>query len=306
MKRLSMALLLLAACVGPGDLSGETVGEQFRKALANVDAYCRERRIGPYLDPSDAEYRRKVTLMNCEVLKIKPFDLSAVLATPEGKFAYSIELPAPLDKPRVRRADYRSASEYFKALCEKEDGDHLFSSIAGVESVVALRTAPTGFRHRLGSYSEETLGAKAGGGQPEMLLVQSIGLKAVERRGAEESRRRDDPIAWRRYTVDSTKQAVSPHYGLKYELIPAPTAEVGILWRGTPALDAREEGIIGGELVVIQRSSSKVLAVRRTFTMDEVDLSVTDRVRHTSRSCPGTVITEGYELVSRVLGITGR
>jgi len=299
MKKILIGFLFIAGCASSGGLFGETVGEKFRKALANVDAVCKARKIGPYLDSSDPEYRRKSALTNCDVLKIKPFDLNAVLATPEGKYAYSIQLPPPLNKPRVRRADYGTAEEYFQALCEKEAGDTVFRSAAHAKGVSILRIPPPVNRYRLGSFSEETMVSTGGGPQPELLLIQKMGFEYVERPTRLDEHRQ--PTALRRYTLDPDKPIVFPGYALRFENIPSFSSPFGVLWRGTPQFDSREEGIIGGELIVIDRASNEVFAVRRLFTRDEVDLEQTDRVRYRSHSCPGKVITDGYDLIGRAL-----
>ena len=173
-----------------------------------------------------------------------------------------------------------------------------------VEGVTVLRTAPSGFRSPLGSFSEEVWGAQVGGSTPEFLLLERMGLTFVEREVHASDQKDNGRDTWRRYTVEPGKPAVFPRYGLQYEVVSSPNSDIGIFWRGTPQLDSREDGIMGSELIVIQRSSKKVLAIRRTFTKDEVDLSVSDRVKHASLACPGRVITEGYELVSRVLNTT--
>lgn len=300
-KQFLIGLLLFAGCASSGGLFGETVGERFRKALANVDTFCKKNKIGPYLDRSNRESMRNAAATDCEVLKIKPFDLNAVLATPEGKFAYSIQLPPPLDKPRVKRADYRSAEEYFEALCEKEAGDMLFRSVSSAAGIASLRVPPAIHRQRLGSYSEESMVSQGGGSQPELLLIQRMGFEYVERQTRPDERAKSGGATLRRYTLEPGKPIVFPNYALQFETIPTFSAPFGILWRGTPHLDRRDEGIIGGELIVIDRTSNEVLAVRRQFTKDEVDLEFTDRVKYRSRSCPGKVITEGFDLIGRAL-----
>jgi len=306
MRKIWIVALLVAGCASPGGLFGETVGEKFKQALANVDAVCKERKIGPYLDSSDPEYRRKSALTNCDVLNIKPFDLNAVLATPEGKFAYSIQLPPPLDKPRVKRSDYRSAGEYFEALCERETGDTVFRSVNNVEGVAILRTPPSIYRYRLGSFSEETMVSQGGGSRPELLLVEQTGFKYVERSTRPDERSQPSKSNLRRYTLDPNKKIVFPEYALRFEDIQSYSAPVGVLWRGMPNFDSRHEGIIGGELIVIDRMSKEVIAVRRQFTKDEVNLNRTDRVTYHSRSCPGIVVTDGFDFIGRSLNTLTR
>ncbi len=300
MKRLWIAILLVAGCASPGGLFGETVGEKFRKALANVDAFCKKNKIGPYLDRSDYESRRNAGATDCEVLKIKPFDLNAVLATPEGKYAYSIRLPAPLDRPRVKRADYGTAEEYFEALCEKEAGDTVFDRRIDVSGIAQLRLPmPKHVRDSLGSYSEESTGTSylaVHANPPGHLVVREARLyKFMEIVTAFSGD--GTPLTITRYVRD--EQAPSPT-ALRSETTDIFSARYGYLWRGTPQFDSRSEGISGGELIVFEITSKRVLGVRRMFFRDDVDLSVTDRVRWSSRRCGG-IKNEGFHFVVGIL-----
>lgn len=299
MKKILIGLLLIAGCASPGGLFGETVGEKFRKALANVDAVCRERKIGPYLDPNDPEYRRKSSLMNCEVLKIKPFDLNAVLATPEGKFAYSIQLPPPLDKPRVRRADYRSAEEYFEALCEREQGDYVLERRENVAGIAQLRLPmPKYVPDSLGSYSAESAGTSylAVHQNPPGHLVPKTARLYMFMEIVTSFSDQGDLRTFSRYSRDEQSPTA-----LRTEMATEFSARYGYLWRGTPQFDWREEGIIGGELLVIEISTKRVLGMRRIFFRDDVNLAVTDRVdRSGGKRCPG-IKNEGLHFIVDVL-----
>ncbi len=283
MKKILIGLLMIAGCASPGGLFGETVGEKFRKALANVDAVCRERKIGPYLDPNDPEYRRKSGLMNCEVLKIKPYDHAAVLATPEGKFAYSIQLPPPLDKPRVRRADYRSAEEYFEALCEREVIQVSLKGPAYVEGVAFMRAPLIPWRNSLSSYSEEfAIGSVPT--NPEELLVRPNSPFVFVERMVRAEERKQFPIAkylrFERSPTDTKKFLVQP--------IERISAKYGYVVRGTESFNDRESGIWGGEVLLVDLSTNDVVGIWRAFGRDAVDTSYTDQVRYWGQPCPGT------------------
>lgn len=180
-----------------------------------------------------------------------------------------------------------------------EAGDTVFRSVDHAKGISILRIPPPVNRYRLGSFSEETMVSTGGGSQPELLLIQKMGFEYVERPTRLDEHRQ--PTALRRYTLDPDKQIVFPGYALRFENISSFSSPFGVLWRGTPQFDSREEGIIGGELIVIDRASNEIFAVRRLFTRDEVDLERTDRVRYRSRSCPGKVITDGYDLIGRAL-----
>lgn len=298
---MAIVLLLLAGCAGVSPPHFGTVGDKFRQALANVDAFCKRYKMGPYLDRNDPESWRSAAATDCEILKVKPYDHAAVLATPEGKFAYSIQLPPPLDKPRVRRSDYRSAEEYFKVLCEKEQGDYILATVDKIRGVVALRTAPDGYRQPLGSFSEENLGSQAGGARPEHMLLRELGLTFVERQVHVNDRKVSEQGTWRRYSADPNKPKVFPDFGLRYEIVPSPEADIAIVWREAIDWSSRNEGIVGNELIIMERLSKRVLGLRRTFTLDDVNLKITDQVSYSSRACAGTHVTDGYELISRVI-----
>jgi len=303
-----MHLVLLAAfiagCAGPGALLGETTGEKIRKVLAHIDEQCRQRKIGPYLDRSDPEYQQKARLGNCDILKVKPFDLYAVLATPEGKFAYSIQLPAPLDKPRVNRKDYPNAESYFGALCEKEAGEYIFAQPPSMKEVTFLKTPQRTTHQTLGASSEEATGG-IGGSEPELLLLRKSDLAVVYRLPrSDEINATAEAKSWRAYRRDSNRAPTFPTFGLTYESVDAPLGQYGVLWRGTDALNDRESGIFGSDLIVIERQSNAVVAVRRTLTKDRVDDRMKDQLIVISAPCPGTVVTDGLEFLAKVAQFT--
>jgi hypothetical protein len=302
-KRLALgaACLLLWGCAIPEMLAPKTTGEKYRQVLASIDAQCKKRGIGPYLDRSDPRFRSKAAVTDCEVLKVKPFDLNAVLATEEGKFAYSIKLPAPLDKPRVKRADYANTKEYFDALCRREVGDYVFASVRGVDGVAVLRTPPTPGIDTLGSYSQETMGAVAGNSPEYLLVFPPPRYSYVERRARADELRKGHASAIRRYIRHESRPATFPDYGLKYDIRNGMSARYGVTWRGTEELNDRENGIAGGDLIVLDRSNGNVIGVRREFRMDQVDASKKDRVELLSYPCPGVIPTDGHEFIRKVV-----
>ena len=95
--------------------------------MAQIDANCRERKLGPY-EPEP----RKTGVRNasCDILFLKPED---PLSTPEGRFAHALKLPAPHDVPKDVLRPGMTGEEYFKALCEAEAGEWVFRAVGGVE-----------------------------------------------------------------------------------------------------------------------------------------------------------------------------
>lgn len=273
--------MVLSGCAAPSFVFGETVGEKFRSALANVDAVCKERKIGPYLDPSDPDYRRKSALTNCEVLKVRPFDLNAVLATPEGKFAYSIKLPAPLDKPRVRRTDYRSAEDYFQALCEREGSTISYKKSAIGEGIVFLRAPIVTGRYTLSSFSEESAIGNIPPNPEELLLLRpNSPFKFVERLLNNKENQQFPNSKYLRFVRDS-----SDPKKLQSTPIETPSALYGYVFRGTEILNDREAGIFGGEAILVDLTTGDVMGAWRGFGRDSVDTSIKDRVRYFGTAC---------------------
>ena len=126
MIKIAFAILVLLCslfCASWSAWGESTVGQQFRDIMTEIDAKCRKERLGPYLEQSEAPGSRKRTDGSCDILKIKPAD---PLATEEGRFAYSIKLPSPHDKPKVEYKNGMSAETYFRELCEKAEGDCVF------------------------------------------------------------------------------------------------------------------------------------------------------------------------------------
>jgi hypothetical protein len=279
-------------------LAPTTTGEKYRKALASIDALCKKRGIGPYVDPSDPQFRSKAAVTDCKVLKVKPFDLNAVLATEEGRFAYSIKLPAPLDKPRVKRTDYATPEEYFDALCRTEAGEYVFRTVDGVEGISALRTPLRPWQYRLGSFSEES-GGHTGGPSPEEGLVtlrRPYSYNFVERPARFDERGKASETKYLRFP----RQSYSSE-GLRGEPIASMSARYGFVWRGVEDWNDRENGIIGGDLLLIETSSLEVLALQRGFTKYEVNSRKIDHVEWTSAACPRTSKAEPQSFILSTL-----
>jgi len=296
MRKIWIVALLVAGCASPGGLFGETVGEKFKQALANVDAYCKRYKVGPYLDRNDPESWRRAAETSCEILKVKPFDLNAVLATPEGKFAYSIQLPPPLDKPRVKRSDYRSAGEYFEALCQREVVETTFKKAELVDGIAVLRVYPTLYPVTLGSYSDESNGAGVAIAPEERLILSPPSFQFIERPLRLDEQRKFPGATYLRFEKDRNR----PNQ-LTVRPISQLSASYAYTWRGTSSMDDREGGIFGGELILLDRRSGEVMGVRRTFSRDEVSLEDRARVRFWSLPCPNPKRVEYIQFLKNVL-----
>ena len=131
----AMVLCAVAVCVS-GCASARTPGEQFRKVMADIDKQCKKDRLGPYATEAP---RNGIRDTSCDILFLKPVD---PLATPEGRFAHSIQLPPPHHKPKDVYKAGMNSEEYFKALCEAEAGEFIFKTIT-VEGLYEMRPPET-------------------------------------------------------------------------------------------------------------------------------------------------------------------
>jgi hypothetical protein len=251
----------------------ETVGDKFRQALATVDARCKRERRGPYLEKEDPDFQRKVADTSCDILKLRPRDWDERkflkvdaqpysvpddwVSTAEGKFAHSIRLPPPYDKPRQVYKKGMSAADYFRALCEEEAGDFVIRRVKAVEVVFDLRPRnelpPARLLHLFSI--EDPYGYVRGETRSQIPTTWTGGnaYRALERKTS-------DGLGYERVfrtSISDRKASV--------EKIDGPTAEYGFTWRGITRPHDRENGIAGGELIAVDMHTNEVLGFRRGF-----------------------------------------
>jgi hypothetical protein len=299
-KFLQLTALCTLMAVMCGCAHAETPGERFREIMANIDKECRERQLGPY-EPEP----RKTGIRNssCDILFLKPYD---PLATPEGRFAHSIKLPPPHDKPQDVYKPGMTSEEYFKALCEAEAGEFIFKKVENVEGVLQMRPyqgepdllgqffayegiaglslamydRPQGFmvgdRRRYYSYFE--------------VLVANSGSQSKYERWRPVVRKQDEKqaIASRNVTLINQK-----------DVIEAPSARYGYTQRSIPRPNDREHGIRGAELIIIDIKRNEVLAFRRVFRRYFFDPNYLTQRQVFGQGCPTG--QNGFEFIQNVL-----
>ena len=245
-------LVCALLCMPISGCSEPTVGQQFRDIMAEIDAKCRMEGLGPYLSPGEPPGSRKRTDGSCEILKIKPVD---PLATEEGRFAYSLKLPPPHDKPKVEYKKGMSAEAYFKELCEKEEGDFVFRMVERVEGIQILRPMST--------VTGVDLWDEVGAPSPGFFVDQNNGLyKFVD--AFELINRSATKTQLVHYFIDPRMPQGKPPYGEVRLVITKSRARYGFTYRNSP-LENRELGIKGGELILLDLETNEVLGLRRFF-----------------------------------------
>jgi hypothetical protein len=284
---LSLTVLILIGCGTPGGLIGETPGERFRKAIATRERYCSTHKMAP-------------GETTCDILKLKAPD---PLATPEGRFAHSIKLPSPHDKPsEVHRAGMTS-EEYFKALCEAEAGEFIFKTVENVEGIFQMRPRQKATDDMLQHlYAMEDPYGYFTDGNPEEPAYRYV---RKDRYQFFENNRLAfilSPSLWK--YRDSTYVATPPpnaklqrFYGydgnmrsMKKEFDATPKARYGYTWRGITRVNDLELGISGGELIVLDLQTQEVLGFQRNFARTGyIKNNATGVWWMTAQSCPQIV-----------------
>lgn len=267
-----LRVLLSAVLCVPLCGCAATVGQQFRDIMADIDAQCKKEKLGPYMNLKEPQPPGKLTNSSCDILKIKPAD---PLATEEGRFAYAIQLPPPHDK---LKAEYRfgmGAESYFKALCEKDAGEWVFKTVVGVEGVFQGRQnipeSQAGdsllvFQLReaieINRAMEDDLVQPYQGRFNYMerpTEYNELGKPYVRfYRGAE---------VFGHYKVGTqkNKRPVRVPYVVNIEQTDTLKSRYGFTWRQVADKDMLENGIVGGETIIYDRTTNDVLAFRRFF-----------------------------------------
>lgn len=314
---LVLGVLTVAGCSLPAISGEKTVGEQFREVLAEIDKKCREEKVGPYLDPRDPEYKGKRRETQCNILLLKSYD---PFATPGGRFAHSLKLPAPYDKPRVGYRPGKSGEEYFNALCAAEAGEHVFRAVNGVEGIWQARPFnkyPSGYLPIV-FYAREK-GEMSDVDKPQDYMVQpylgrydylELSLPAEEARRLKAPYERyfrdiNSPPK-RMYQTAKDGRFVSVPYIVASMPVDALRSMYGYLWRGMRRESDVEHGIEGSELIIFERATNEVLAFRRQFTRYTPDRSAKDRRETNVATCPAGFSLPPHRFIQSVLIPTNR
>lgn len=272
-KSIAINPLLLAALCFPLSGCSKTVGQEFREIMADIDAQCRKDKLGPYLDENDPGYLEKRARTDCDILKIKPAD---PLATEEGRFSYSIKLPAPHDKLKVRYSKGMSAESYFKQLCEKDAGEWIFKTVEGVDGVFQGR-------QNIPKSQDKYSGLIFQMFESNEMKTRDIGAYLVQPyqgRFNYMERPLDPDEVGKPYFRFFRGPEVPGHpkegtqkngmpiqvpYIVNREQINMQKSRYGFTWRQISTSDMLENGITGGETIIYDRVTNDVLAFRRFF-----------------------------------------
>lgn len=292
-----IVLCVVALCIS-GCAGARTPGEQFRKVMADIDKQCRKDKLGPYQEDAPA---RGIRDTSCDILLLKPYD---PLSTPEGRFAHSIKLPPPYDKPKDVYKPGMTSAEYFKALCEAEAGEFVFRTVKGVEGILQMRPyqAETKLLGQFFAY-EGIVGQGIG------MYSDAQGFFVGDARSHyeyfERAVRGRSGVIFQHWTPVLTKGDQSPssanNVDLKYVVrdIDTPIAKYGYTQRGLVREKDREYGIKGADLILLDLTSNEPIAFRRVFRRYYFDDGYADPGQVWTDVCPKE--SDGFEFIKKVL-----
>ncbi|MGH7232421.1 MAG: hypothetical protein ACREJU_13845 [Nitrospiraceae bacterium] len=245
----------------------ETPGERFRKAIKEIEASCAKRKLE----------RNEV----CgAITKLKPAD---PLATPEGRLAHSIKIPNPVPEDSGYKPGM-TPEEYFDHLCRTEAGEFIFRTVENVEGIYQMRPREEvrDEAHRHLFAMEDLYGySRIETSDPENQYVAPRKYQYFETSRTD----RPEPDWAKRYKHPSyfSKPDSAAKYARLFgyngrdpktmikEYATIRRSRYGYTWRGITNPVARELGIVGGELIILELQTNEVLAVRRGFMRGDLE-----------------------------------
>jgi hypothetical protein len=273
---LARALTLAAALVLPSivDASETPYGVQLRERLEAFDRWCLSEKLGPYnTDPAKAH----ITTCDTLFLKDKHWHPNE---TEESRYAHSIKLPSPHDKPQVEYRPGMTSKQFFDELCAKEAGEWVFGTSARVEGIYLART----LTKPLAAYSSlvfdavEPLWTAAYGMHPENYFVQpTLGRyrflevqadpdRPVRSSGAFTRFVRDDARPTGTWTAALDGRAVKVPYVVRKDSSGEARAQYMVVARGVRRAHFADHAISGAEVLIVDYSTGAVMGLLRSFS----------------------------------------
>ena len=264
--RMAFWVIAIVQLIWMGAVNAETPGERFRKAIKEIEAACTKRKLAP-------------NEVCGEVTRLKSAD---PLATEEGRFAHSIKIPNPLPADSGYKPGM-TPEQYFDHLCKAEAGEFVYKTVENVQGIVQLRQRPNANYEYSHLYAfEDPFGFDA---DPAFFIYPG----------------------WYKYyeTANSPSINEGPKYiryfgydGQNPETIQKVNeaqhkSRYGYTWRGIVRPHDRENGIGGGEAIVVDLETNEVLAVYRGYAQFEMDEKLSLLKAGWRKRCPSIQVTGG-------------
>ncbi len=247
MKRQWLSVLLVGLL--PGVLSAcvtyaETVAEHFDRQMKAFAKDC-------------AKTTPRPGSTSCDRLKLKPAD---PVATEEGRFAHSIKIPNPVPEDSGYKPGMTS-EQYFDHLCKTEAGEFIYKTVENVDGIILLRPRVKANYEYSHLYAfEDPFGFEAGEGffvGPGRYAYYEIPNVASMSQESKYTRY----FGYDGRSFKTLQNIHDTHRKSRY----------GYTWRGIVRPHDRENGIGGGEVIVVDLETNEVLAVQRGYAKFEID-----------------------------------
>jgi hypothetical protein len=271
--------VMIAGCAA-GLFKEETVAERFDTAMKNLAERC-------------AKNPPKPGNTDCDPLKLKPAD---PLATEEGRFAHSIKIPNPVPEDSGYKPGM-TPEQYFDHLCKTEAGEFIFKTVEDVEGIYQMRPRMMATDYEMmhlyaledpynvyETLSENSYVNPRYAGAVKTADVKKRGYrlykpdqnyKFLEKPVPTPLQDPADGAKSLRYTRPNTDKLVFENGQYMYpgdqqppmleERVKVLKSRYGYTWRGISRPHDHELGIVGGEVIVLDMQTNKVLAVRRGY-----------------------------------------
>ena len=194
---------------------------------------------------------------SCDRLKLKPAD---PLATEEGRFAHSIKIPNPVPEDSGYKPGM-TPEQYFDHLCKTQAGEFIFKAIENVDGIVQLRPRrKLNYEHSHLYALEDPLGFEAGEG----FFVGPGRYAYYEIQNVASASQESKYTRYFGYDGRSFKTLQNIHDTHR-------KSRYGYTWRGIVRPHDRQNGIGGGEVIVVDLETNEILAVQRGYAKFEID-----------------------------------
>jgi hypothetical protein len=187
------------------------------------------------------------------------------VATTEGKFAHSIELPQPLPRDSGYRRGM-SSEQYFDHLCKNEAGDFIYKTVEAVDGFYFARppTRPTDDdlqdRYKLEAPEIERtyqlIPATPAARATAFVAPPSRLFQFIEE---------PNPVVGNGKPYVRAFDYLPGKFRTEVEPVSELRSAYGLIWRGIKRPHDRELGIAGSEWIVFDLKTNEVLAVRRDY-----------------------------------------
>jgi hypothetical protein len=242
--KLFVSVCLLVVLGQVNIAKGETVGERFQKVMKEMADLCQSKKL-------------IATDSRCILPKMQPAD---PLATEEGRFAHSIKIPNPVPADSGYKPGM-TPEQYFDHLCKTEAGEFIYKTADNVEGILELRPRlKTNYEHSHLYALEDPFGFEASKGfyvgqggyaYYEVLTLPSTILEPKYTRY----------FGYDGRSIETLQSIHDAHRKSRY----------GYTWRGIVRPLDRENGIGGGEVIVVDLETNEVLAVHRGYAQFKMD-----------------------------------